>query len=184
MSMVKPMEAWDVLLRQAIDDDFDERENYIFQIGLVLERHSRPNLTASDLYEENLSRALLRLTLDDARHQAAVVYLATLVKNNPESAESYLYALSRAKPEFLVEPLLKLLKDYGKSLAPEAAFQAVAALNACLKAGGEVVINAIKAHDPSSILAKWADGDDDELADKADRALEKVENILNAGGDA
>src|SRR5262245_15822588 len=141
MSMVKPMEAWEELLRQAIDDDIDERENYIFQIGLVLERHSGPNLVAPDLYEENLSRALLRLTLDDARHEAAVVYLATLVKNYPESAESYLYAIGRAKPQFMVVPLLKLLKESARRLSPEAAYEAVKALDACLKAGGEVVTN-------------------------------------------
>lgn len=172
------MEAWEELLRQAIDPDVDERENIIFQIGLVLERHSNPNLVAPDLYEENLSRALLRLTLDEERHRAAVVYLATLVKTEPESAESYLYALSRAKPDYLIVPLLQLLREQGKRLHPEAAYQAAKALNNCLKTGSQVVIDAIKANDPSALLTQWADGDDDELGDAADLALEKVEAIL------
>jgi len=176
--MVKPMEAWDVLLRQAIDPDLDERENVIFQIGLVLERHSRPNLTAPDLYEENLSRALLRLTLDDARHQAAVVYLITLVRNHPESAESYLYALSRAQPEFLVVPLLNLLHECGRKLAPDAAYQAALALDNCVKTGGEKIVEAIKGSNPSALLKQWTESDDDDLADKADRVLAKVEAIL------
>lgn len=175
--MVKPMDAWDTLLRQAIEPDIDERENAVFQIGLVLERHSRPNLVATDLYEENLSRSLLRLTLDEARHEAAVVYLATLVRNHPESAESYLYALTRAKPDYLIDVLLKLLKESGNYLRQDSAYQAVVALDLCLKENSEKIIAAIKASNPSELLEKWAESDDDELGDKADRVLEKIEAL-------
>jgi hypothetical protein len=177
---MKPLEAWEELLRQAIAKDFDEQQHALFQIGLVLERHSRPNMDAAGLYDENLSRELLRLTLDDDRQAAAALYLATLVRTKPDDAETFLYALGKAKPAAMITPLLTLMQERGTALLPEAAYQAVVALDTCLKAGGDVITAAVKAHDPSDILDEWAENKDPMLSARADLVLEKVEAILEA----
>jgi hypothetical protein len=78
MPRPNPLEAWDELLRDAVSSDEDEQENALFLIGLILERHHKPNSDAPDLYESHLSRELLRLVLADNRQQAAVIYLAKL----------------------------------------------------------------------------------------------------------
>ncbi|MCU0512214.1 MAG: hypothetical protein MUE40_06555 [Anaerolineae bacterium] len=148
----------------------------------MLERHSRPNTAAPELYDENLSRALLRLTLDDERQRAAAHYLATLAQNHPESAASYVYALGRCPPEPMIEPLLRLLAEQGHRLDSEAAYQAVVALETCVKTGSAAVLAALRARDPAPILARWADGDEDDLGDRADRVLEQVEKIVGGNG--
>jgi hypothetical protein len=178
---MKPLEAWEELLRQAIAKDFDEQQHALFQIGLILERHSRPNTDAAGLYDENLTRELLRLTLDDERQAAAVLYLATLVRNKPEHTKSFLYAISRAKPEHIITPLLALLRERGKTFAPDAAYQAVVALEACIKAGGAAMMAALRADDPSDLLDEWAESPQTMLADKADWVLEKIEKLLDEG---
>jgi hypothetical protein len=184
MPKPNPIDIWEDLLRDAVSSDDDERENALFQIGLILERHNRPNPDAPELYESHLPRELLRLVLPDVRQKAAVVYLAKLVETQPDDAASALYAMRRAKPIFYIEPLLQLLVERGKQLKTSAAYEAAEALLTVAKQPPSTLKDLLKAHDPSALLDIWAEGKDDELADKADWALEKLEPYLPSDGEA
>lgn len=178
MPKPNPLEVWEDLLRDAVSSDEDEQENALFLIGLILERHHKPNADAPDLYETHLSRELLRLALADVRQKAAVVYLAKLVETRPDSAASALYALRRAKPLFYIEPLLDLLARYGKSIQPDAAYEVCEALIASAKQPPTNLKEALQGFDPSDLLDQWAETGDEELADRADWALEKISPYL------
>jgi hypothetical protein len=185
MPRPNPLEAWDELLRDAISSDEDEQENALFLIGLILERHHRPNADAPDLYESHLSRELLRLVLADNRQQAAVIYLAKLVETQPDASSSALYALRRAKPAFFIEPLLELLAKHGKSLNPDAAYEACEALIASAKQPPANLKEALAANDPTDLLDHWAEIGDEDLADRADWAWQKLSSYLpNADEDS
>lgn len=184
MPKPNPIEIWEELLRDAVSSDDDERENALFQIGLILERHHRPNMDAPELYEEHLPRELLRLVLPDVRQKAAAVYLAKLVETQPDDAASALYAMRRAKPLFYIEPLLQLLAERGQHLKFDAAYEASEALLTAAKQPPSTLKDLLKAYDPSALLDDWAEGKDDRLASKADRALEKLEPYLPDDEDA
>lgn len=178
MPKPNPIDLWEDLLREAVSSNDDDQENALFQIGLILERHNRPNTDIPELYEDHLSRDLLRLVLPEVRQRAAVVYLAKLVETQPAAAASALYALRRAKPLYYIEPLLSLLAERGKTLKPDVAYEAAEALLTCAKNPPSNLEEALQAYNPSALLDEWAEGKDDELADKADWALEKLEPFL------
>ncbi len=180
MPKPNPLETWENLLRDAVTSDEDERENALFMIGLILERHNKPNPDAPDLYETHLSRELLRLMLPDVRLKAAAVYLAKLAETQPDNDASALYALHRAKPVFYIEPLLTLLAEHGKKLSAEAAFEAAQALITAAKQPPTNLRELLAAQNPSDLLDYWAENGDIELADKCDRALEKLVPYLPA----
>ena len=172
------MEAWENLLREAIAQDYDEQQNALFQIGLILQRHNPHIKPESDIYEDSLSRDLLRLTLDDKRQTDTVIYLAQLVKNHPQQADSFFFAMSNAQPKVLIEPLLTLLEEVGARLKPDAAYQALIALEGAIRDGGEAVIPALKAHDIADLLADWAESNDDLLAEKAESVDNRIEKLI------
>lgn len=178
--MSRIMEAWENLLREAISKDYDDQQNAVFQIGLVLQRHNPYVVPESDIYEDSLSRELLRLTLNESRQTDTVIYLAQLVKNYPKQADSFLFALSNAQPKIVIEPLLALLQEVGAKLKHDAAYQALMALDAALRDGGEAVIPALKAHDISDLLNDWAESKDDLLADKADSVDTKIQKLISS----
>ena len=178
MPKPNPLDAWEDLLRDAVSSDEDEQENALFLIGLILERHHKPNADAPDLYETHLSRELLRLALADVRQKAAVVYLAKLVETQPEAGASALYALRRAKPLFYIEPLLDLLAKHGKSLKPDAAFEVCEALITSAKQPPANLKEALMAFDPTDLLDQWAETGDEDLADRADWAWQKLSPYL------
>jgi hypothetical protein len=180
--MSKVMEHWDNLLRQAIAKDDDERENAIFQIGLILERHYQPNQDAPDLYETNLSRELLRLVLDESRQQDTLLYLITLVKNQSQDAASLIYAIRRANPALFIQPLLKLLGDYGQALTNDAAYEVVLALEACIKAQDDNVVAALRAAELAPLLTVWADGSDTLLGGKTKRMMVRLKQVITPAG--
>lgn len=184
MPKPNPLEAWEELLRDAVSSDEDEQENALFLIGLVLERHHKPNSDAPDLYESNLSRELQRLVLAENRQQAAVIYLAKLVETEPDAAPSALYALRRAKPAIYVEPLLAMLAKHGKSLDPDAAYEACEALLTCGKNPPPNLREALKAYDPTPLLDHWAEMGNEDLADRADWTLEKLSPYLPQTGES
>jgi hypothetical protein len=183
MPKPNPLEAWEELLRDAVSSDEDEQENALFLIGLILERHHKPNPDAPDLYESHLSRELLRLVLADNRQQAAVVYLAKLVETQPDAAPSALYALRRAKPVFYIEPLLQMLAKHGKSLSSDAAYEACEALINCAKQAPANLKDVLAANDPTDLLDHWAEIGDENLADRADWAWQKLSPYLPDAGE-
>ncbi len=180
--MSKVMEHWENLLRQAITKDEDERENAIFQIGLILERHYQPNQDAPDLYEANLSRELLRLVIDDSRQQDTILYLTTLIKNQPEDAASLIYAIRRANPVWFIQPLLTLLDTYGDQLTNDAAYEVVLAFESCIKSNNESVFAALRAANVTPLLTTWADGSDTLLGGKTKRMMVRLKQAMNPAG--
>jgi hypothetical protein len=174
--MSRIMEAWEQTLRRAIDRDIDERENALFQIALVLERHSNPMEDKN--YEGNLPRELLRLVLDERRQADTVQYLVTLAKNKPTEATTVLYALSKARAHLLIGPLLALLRDRGMQFPSEANYEALQALDVCLKDGGDVVAQAVRAISPREWLLRCAESSDPLLAEKAHFALVRLDALL------
>lgn len=171
----KPLEAWDALLREAVSHREDDRENALFLIGLILERHHQPNNDAPDLYETNLSRELLRLVLAEERVQAATVYLAKLVETEAEAAASALYAMRRATPALFAAPLLQVIRSHGPRLNISASYEAVQGLLTLLKQPPSDLKALLHTYDPRAVVDAWIDSPNDELADKADWALAKIE---------
>lgn len=176
--MSRILEAWEELQREAMSTDYDEQQHAVFKIALILERHNNPKRISDELYEENLSRELLRLTLDDKRQRDAVNFLAAMVRANDANAESFLYAIGRSKPALYADVLLKLLRERGRKWTPEAGYEAVSALDACLRADLSDMKALLQAYDPSEVLDEWAETHDDDFGAYADRVLERVEALL------
>lgn len=176
--MSRPISAWEDLMREATSSDYDEMQDAMFRLSLVLERHNYPHRISEQLYEEYLSRDLLRLTLDERRQREVVNFLVAMARARRVDADTFLFALARVRPDLIVEPLLKLMQEHGASWNDEAKMEAVNALNAVLKAKPEGLVGLLRAFDPSSLLDDWAQGDDDGLADEADFVLGKVEKLL------
>lgn len=176
--MSRIMAAWEAVLREAIATDYDDQQNALFQIGLVLQRHNPHIKPESDVYEESLSRDLQRLALDENRQKDTVIYLAQLVKNHPKQADSFIFAMSNAQPKILIEPLLTLLQEVGAKLKTDAAYQALLALEGAIRDGGDTIASVLKAHDISGLLDTWADSSDDLLADKAVSVENRIEKLI------
>lgn len=171
------MEAWNQILREAVAADYDTQQFALFQIGLVLQRHN-PNINPdTDVTEETLSRELLRLTLNYERQAAAVEYLAALVEKQPENADSFLYAMSNARPPSLVEPLIEVLTTRGATLNDAAAFQALRALEACLRDGDSAVQQQLSQAALDAVLTHWSARDDDLVSEKAATLQEQIATI-------
>jgi hypothetical protein len=179
--MSKIMEAWDQVLREAVSQDYDEQQFALLQISYVLQRHNPQKKLESDAAEETLSRELLRLALDESRQRDTVIYLCALVSKYPKQADSFLFAMSNAQAKILVDPLLDLLKVIGKKLNTDAIFQALLALDAAIKNGGDAVVPALQKHNILPLLETWADNKDELVAEKADILAEKIEGLLEKG---
>lgn len=179
--MSRPIAAWEALMREATSPDYDEMQDAMFRMSLVLERHNYPQRISEQLYEEYLSRDLLRLTLDERRQRETVDFLVAMVRARRTDADTFLFALARVKPHLIAEPLLKLIQEHGASWNDEAKMEALNGLNAVLKAHPLGLIDLLRQHDPSALLDAWAQSDPDELADEADYVLSKIETLL---GDA
>jgi hypothetical protein len=172
------IEVWEALLKEATSPDYDEMQDAMFKVGLVLERHNALKKLNQDLYEEHLPRELLRLVLDDKRQMDVVDMLVALTKARKEDADTFLYTLGKVKPELMIHAVLQLIKQQGQKWNIEGAYEACVALDNALRVGGEKIESAIRANDPSEQLDIWSDHLDESLADKADRVLEKIENLL------
>ncbi|MCS6836044.1 MAG: hypothetical protein NZ750_08510 [Anaerolineae bacterium] len=175
--MSRIMEVWEQTLRLAVDRDVDERENALFQIALVLERHSNPMEDKN--YEGNLPRELVRLVLDERRQADTIHYLVALVRNKPGDSATVLFALSKARPYLLIGPLLALLRDKGMQFPSEANYEALQALDACLKDGSEAIVQAVRANSPREWLLRCTESKDDLLVHKAHFALARLDAMLS-----
>jgi len=179
------MQAWEQILRDAISKDYDEQQMALFRIGLVLQRHN-PHITPdSDVYEEALSRGLLRLALNEQRQRDTVIYLATMVRHQPKHADSFLFAMSNAQPKILIEPLVELLVDIGEKFGGAAAYQALVAFNNALRDGDDSVREVVKqqADNLIALLDDWSSAKDNLLSEKALNLADKVETMIDSGSD-
>ncbi|MDQ7024581.1 MAG: hypothetical protein Q9P01_12060 [Anaerolineae bacterium] len=176
--MSRIMQAWEALLRDAISTDYDKQQNALFQIGLILQRHNPHVVPDSDIYEESLSRELLRLTLNETRQTDTVIYLLQLVKNHPKQADSFFFSLSNTQPKILIEPLLTLLQEIGAKLNTAAAYQALIALEGAIRNRGDAIIPTLKVHDISALLNDWAGRKDDLLAEKAKNVDNRIKKLI------
>lgn len=174
------MQAWEDVLNDAISSDFDEQQFALVRIGMILQRHNPRVQMPSDAPEDMLSRELIRLTLNESRQADAVKYLTTLVRKQPQRADSILYALSNAQAPILAEPLLALIDEMGSKFNKDARFQAVTALVELLRFPDDQVLAALSAHNIIPLLDKWADGKDALTADKAETVADKIEDLLTS----
>lgn len=172
------LEAWETLLEQAENGDYDEQQDALFQIGLILERHNPAIEGEPDMYEEALSRELLRLTLAPSRQADAINDLLKWAIQDAAAADACLYAVSRAEVGLVIEPLLQFIQRQGPKMNDEVAYQTVVALDTCLRQGLDAVKQALAKYDPTAQLDEWQDADDDLLADKALFALRRVNHLL------
>jgi len=171
--MSKIMQAWEQLLFEAIDKDVDTREYAIFQMGLILERHYQPNLDAPDLYEENLSRELQRLTLSNDRQKDAIVYLLRVVTDKPASASSAMYAISRTDPNLSMPLIVDFVKENHKKMFSTVAQQIVATCRYALATKDDALVANVKSLKP--FIKQWAnDKSDEELSNRASALLKKL----------
>lgn len=173
--MNRVMQAWEEVLREAISSDFDEQQFALFQIGLILQRHN-PNIPKeSDVYEETLSRELLRLALDESRQRDTVIYLAILIEKRPQDAASLLYALSQAQVHLLAQPLLDTVLAQHKKFNKEAIYHALLALEIVLRGDdgpAQIIKKSTRLH---GLLLSWTEYDDDMIAGKAESLLKKFD---------
>ncbi len=173
--MSRIMQAWEELLREAISSDFDEQQFALFQIGLILQRHNPTVPKESDVYEETLSRELLRLTLDESRQKDTVTYLVTLLQTQPQAAASLLYALSQAQPQLVAQPLRDAILAQHKKFDNEAIYQALLALDTVRKNDDDTAELLAKSTRLQGLLTKWSDHDDDLIGGKAENLLKKLD---------
>jgi len=172
--MSRIMQAWEELLREAISSDFDDQQFALFQIGLILQRHN-PNIPKeSDVYEETLSRELMRLSLDESRQQDTVTYLVTLLETQPQAAASLLYTLSQAQAHLATEPLRDAILARYKKFDNEAIYQALMALDTVRKNDDDAAELLAKSTRLQGLLTKWSEHDDDLIAGKAESLLGKL----------
>lgn len=170
--MSRIMEAWNELLREAVARDFDEQQFALFRIGLVLQRHNPQVVPDSDIYEESLSRELLRLTLNHQRQTDTITYLLTLVENQKQVADSILFALGNAQPQLLVGPLSESIVRVGAKWNEAAAHQAVVALNSALQLDPTSVEKIENRDALYNQLESWEAEGSDDLSDRAAAVLD------------
>lgn len=174
--MSRIIETWQELLRQAIARDEDTRQYAVFQIALILERHHQPNQDAPDLYEENLSRDLLRLTLSHERQNDAIQYLLQLTTNHPARADAYLYAVASANPALTTPLLLPWLQDHASQLQASAIYQIVMALTRAWRLDDASLQAQIRDHATTlQYLEQWANHADEDLAHRAEQLYELIQ---------
>jgi hypothetical protein len=173
--------AWEALLREATSLDYDEMQDAMFRLSLVLERHNYPHRLAEQLYEEYLSRDLLRLTLDERRQREVVDFLVAMTRARRADADTFLFALARVRPDLMGEALLRLMRDLGENWNDDAKLEAINALNALLKANLPNIADLLRQNDPTALLDDWAQSAQEALASEADFVLSKIEKLLEGG---
>jgi len=173
--------ALNEMFKELQDKDFDVRENVMFQLGLMLERSNAGQELADavDIYEDNLTREMLRMRLDDGEQKQIVDKLSQVVVMFQESRPTALWAFGKVKPKLGIVPLLALLKATGHKLNNEAAYQACSALQRWLEAGvakDEEIAAQLDLQDPTDLIEeRWLESTDDHLADSADIVLDLLD---------
>jgi hypothetical protein len=172
--------ALNELINELNNKDFDYRENALFQLGLLLERSNKGDTLANipDIYSDNLSRELLRLSLSDKEQNRVIDSLSRMIATENESRPTAFWALGKAKGELAFAPLLSLIQATGYRLNNEASFQACDALQSWLQAGlagDKNRAEQLKLQDPTPILQSWLESSDDRLVASAEDVLDMLE---------
>lgn len=161
------------------DADFDVRENALFQLGLLLERSNEPeNTQMPDVYEDNLSRDMLKISLSDAEQNKVIAAVSQLIATRKDSRQTGFWVMSKVKGELAFAPMLALIKATGNNINNEAAFQICFALRKWLESGiaeKEEGREQLKMQDPTSYLEKWQNSKDERLAETAKIVLELLD---------
>ena len=170
-------QALNVLINELNDKDFDTREHALFQIGLLLERSNQGGSLTNvpDIYSDNLSRDLLRLTLSNKEQNRVIDSLSRLIAMDNESRPTAFWTLGKANGELAFAPLLALIKAVGNKLNNEAAYQACDSLCRWLQAGLADDKNRseqLKLQDPTAILNRWQESSDERLTASVETVLE------------
>jgi hemerythrin-like domain-containing protein len=170
--MSRIMQAWEDLLREAVDRDEDTRQYAALRIALILERHYQPNQDAPTLYEDHLSRELQRLTLSESRQRDALQYLLQLATNNKEMADAFLYGVAVANPEIALPLVSSWLKNNAKDLSDTSAYQLVVFLRRIKRREDKALWQTISQETFwQDLLKQWATSEDDDLAQSAKSLL-------------
>lgn len=124
-------------MRQEIDDlvrrleqcDDLENDDAALQLGLILEANAGVQLEQGLLHD-----SLSSIELSERDESAIIERIVTLVKRHEDAGRRHLFwVLSKASPEVLLVPLVKLIHKLASLFGEETAIQAVFALNNCLR---------------------------------------------------
>jgi hypothetical protein len=168
--------ALNVLINELTNKDFDTRENALFQLGLLLERSNQGDTLTNvpDIYSDNLSRDLLRLTLSNKEQNRVIDSLSRLIASYNDSRPTAFWTLGKANGQLAFAPLLALIKATGHKLNNEAAYQACDTLRRWLQEGiaddGDLM-EQLNLQDPTPILKRWLDSSDERLTSSAEVVL-------------
>ena len=172
--------ALNVLINELNDKDFDFRENALFQLGLLLERSNQGDALANvpDIYSDNLSRDLLRLTLSNKEQNRIIDSLSRLIATDHESRPTAFWTLGKAKGELAFASLLALIQATGYKLNNEASFQACDSLRRWIEEGiadDKDRAGQLKLQDPTGILQNWLESSDERLVACAEDVLDMLD---------
>ncbi len=174
-------QALNELINELNAKDFDARENTLFQLGLLLERSNKGDSLANvpDIYSDNLSRELLRLSLSDKEQNRVIDNLSRMIATENESRPTAFWALGKAKGELAFAPLLALIQATGYRLNNEASFQACDTLQRWLQDGladDKNRAEQLKLQDPTPIIQSWLESSDERLVASAEDVLEMLDD--------
>ena len=154
--------------------DFDEREYALFQLALVIQRSqaSAAGPDTPDLYQENLTRDLLRIRMTPGEQREAAKALAEVIASFPESRSSAFWASSHLSAEVGLPVVMAMAVEFGGQLGVESAYQVCRALGHWL-ASAELTQAFIDERLGSvgrlECLERWTDSADARLAEAAGR---------------
>jgi hypothetical protein len=174
--MSRLLDTWNTLLTEVATGDVDDQEYACFRVALVLDRHNKPHQLDPALYEDNLSRELLRLTLDHRRQGDAVDYLLALAKNHPGRAASALFALTKAHASVMLPRLLKFLgSDLSVQRWPQnAKLEIVMGLRAAIRQDAAHIATIQANQGVMQLLGQWSEASDDVLAARTANLYDRV----------
>ena len=158
-------------------DDFDVREQALFQLALLL-RRSNAGKSEHDqpwLDDDSLPRDLQRIRFGQADQTQIVEALKRLIAERRESRASAFWTLAEVDAELAWEAMSTSLAAFGEQLDDEAAYQACRALRSWLETGQFAASHENVAGSTAVItklLEKWAGSPRRRLAAQASATLE------------
>ena len=149
-------------------------------MGLLLERSNKGDGLANvpDIYSDNLSRDLLRLTLSNKEQNRIIDSLSRLIATENESRPTAFWTLGKAKSDLAFPSLLALIQATGYKLNNEASFQACDTLRRWLQEETSDEKNRLaqlKLQDPTPMLESWLESSDERLVASAEDVLDLLD---------
>ena len=108
-------------------DDFDVRENALFELALMLRRANSEGTSSSAtvLHIESLPRDLLRIRLSPFEQQQIVSRLSQMILQGAESRATAFWVLGEVGADFAFVPTLSVIQAIGEKLTDEAAISSL-----------------------------------------------------------